>query len=328
LLALVVIAKAQTLTTVPVLFFSNAYIIHDGTNAVLIDSGINATHANLIVQALANIGGITLTGIFITHGHPDHYSGVAYLPAAFDVVPIYVGDAAIKRDLLENILANQATLPTAVLAFDYATRVQPLPTAGVLTGLVRNLSVITTYKGAETKVFGFVYDSVQKVLYTGDLLIIGQHGYFGPTTSVVRVRNWIGDIQSLQISFPDATALYPGHGTPIPSVSATAQFRFYLQRFLGLINACVPPASLKAQMIHLFPRFNATSAILDFILLNPNWATYQSVACDVTSTRTQTCALLDTADTCKAAKPYCLFRSGVCVASLVSPKVSVPFGRF
>jgi len=175
------------------------------------------------------------------------------------------------------------------------------------------------------------------------LLYKNVHAYFGPTLSVSRVQRWIDDVTLVQLSFPTAVSLYPGHGgSAFNTVGETLGFQLYLRRFLSLVNSCVPPTSLASQMIHFFPRYNSTSSFLSFIGFNPAWATFQSVACDRTnSTRAQLCAVLTSRNQCEQARPLCIFRratttsgrkrlrpsTGTCLPSLRPLKPSPPLGN-
>jgi len=344
LLVIVAVTAQQLLRTTPIFYYSNSYIVDDGVHAIIIDTGINITHANLIVTTLsrAPLNLLTVTGIFITHGHPDHYSGLAFLPSTFNGVPVWVANNEIKKQLLENIRFLNASLPSNVTTFPYVTRVLPLPGPN-LPGLNVNLTVITSFKPAETHSFGLVLNPnpAQTILYSGDLLYKNVHAYFGPTLDASRVQKWIDDIGLLSTSFPKGINLiYPGHGgAPFVSIAEVLTFQFYLQRFLGLVNDCVPPAQLPAQMIHLFPRYNSTQSFLNFILQNPAWPTYQSVACNTNATRAELCGLLPNRAQCFHARPLCLWRRGSttgrrrarpnfgsCLPSLRPLKPSQPFG--
>jgi glyoxylase-like metal-dependent hydrolase (beta-lactamase superfamily II) len=52
----------------------NAYIIHNATHAVVVDSLRNRAEAAELAEAV-RASGRTLQAIFVTHGHPDHYIG-------------------------------------------------------------------------------------------------------------------------------------------------------------------------------------------------------------------------------------------------------------
>ncbi|MEJ2758718.1 MAG: MBL fold metallo-hydrolase [Anaerolineales bacterium] len=69
-------------------FWVYAYVVQVGEMMVLIDTGTNFYHSNQdLVNGFARVSEMlgetvspeTLTHIFITHGHIDHYAGLAYL---------------------------------------------------------------------------------------------------------------------------------------------------------------------------------------------------------------------------------------------------------
>jgi len=236
---------------------------------------------------------------------------------------------------LANIAANSATLSTTVTSFDYATRLLIAPS--LLTGLIRPLQVITTFKPAETQSFGVLYDATTPAMWCGDLLYKNVHAFFGATVTASRVQKWIDDVEIIQTTYSSPNLkIWPGHGnSSFDTVAPTLGFSLYLKRFLALINSCVAINSIKPQMIHLFPRFNATSSILDFIATNPAWTVYQTVACDKTgATRSQLCEAIQGKIACDQARPLCIFKraisnrptEGTCEASNKRIRPSPPFG--
>src|SRR5579863_7878934 len=78
----------------------NAYIIHNATHAVVVDSLRNREEAGELVQAIRQ-SGRRLQAVFVTHGHPDHYIGSRTLKEAFPSARILVASESVKRDILE-----------------------------------------------------------------------------------------------------------------------------------------------------------------------------------------------------------------------------------
>ena len=70
----------------------NAYIIHNATHAVVVDSLRNREEAAELAQAMRR-SGRRLQAIFVTHGHPDHYIGSRTLKEAFPMSDV-LGTAA------------------------------------------------------------------------------------------------------------------------------------------------------------------------------------------------------------------------------------------
>ena len=77
----------------------NAYIIHNATHAVVVDSLRNRAEAAELAGAV-RASGRTLQAVFVTHGHPDHYIGSRTLKEAFPSARILVASEAIKTDTI------------------------------------------------------------------------------------------------------------------------------------------------------------------------------------------------------------------------------------
>jgi glyoxylase-like metal-dependent hydrolase (beta-lactamase superfamily II) len=77
----------------------NAYIIHNSTHAVVVDSLRNREEAAELAQAIRQ-SGRTLQATIVTHGHPDYYIGTRTLKEAFPEARNLVASEAIKADTL------------------------------------------------------------------------------------------------------------------------------------------------------------------------------------------------------------------------------------
>ena len=53
--------------------FANSYLLIDGDEGVLFDPGYNENH---VLETAVKATGIKLLGIFVTHGHFDHFFGL------------------------------------------------------------------------------------------------------------------------------------------------------------------------------------------------------------------------------------------------------------
>lgn len=98
--------------TVPAFKDNYLWLIHDGSNAAVVDPGDAAP----ILQALEQHG-LTLTAILLTHHHNDHIGGVQALLDRFDV-PVFGprndGIAAVTQPLAEG---DRVTVPGLELEF-------------------------------------------------------------------------------------------------------------------------------------------------------------------------------------------------------------------
>jgi hydroxyacylglutathione hydrolase len=109
-------------TIEPINAFKDNYIwcIRAGTHAVVVDPG----EAPPVLAAL-RAGGLTLTGILLTHHHADHIGGVAGLVAVLGQVPVYgphdprITEATIRVGSGDRVeLTGLAAAAGSPLAFD------------------------------------------------------------------------------------------------------------------------------------------------------------------------------------------------------------------
>jgi glyoxylase-like metal-dependent hydrolase (beta-lactamase superfamily II) len=51
---------------------SNSFVIHDATQALVVDAGRTEADFQDVVNAVAGLSNVSLRGLFLSHGHPDH----------------------------------------------------------------------------------------------------------------------------------------------------------------------------------------------------------------------------------------------------------------
>src|SRR5438132_604793 len=93
---------------------SSSTLISGPTEGILIDALLTFENADQIA-AWAKSFGKKITGVYITHGHSDHWLGLARLLEHFPeargyAAPEVVGRAAGEADLPENLAASQRYL--------------------------------------------------------------------------------------------------------------------------------------------------------------------------------------------------------------------------
>ncbi|MBV8716031.1 MAG: MBL fold metallo-hydrolase [Chloroflexi bacterium] len=183
-------------------FKSNTYLVRHAPSAqaILIDPGGDPRAIGDLVER----DGLSLHGIFLTHGHFDHLSAVAALNERFGV-PCCAHEA--ERQLIRRAptyalrLAGHAVeVPRKLQLFEAATQilkwgdqeVRVLPVAGHTPG-----SVCYALAG---------------VIFTGDALL---YRHFGPTDYPDSDRQQLQKAVKLLIeSLPEETVIFPGHGRP------------------------------------------------------------------------------------------------------------------
>ena len=201
---------------------ANCYLVADQRSgeAVLVDPG---DEGERIARAVRDAG-VTLTAIWLTHGHFDHVGGIAALFHAGYLVPIHLhpDDAPIYERAAEigamyGVAVEQPPPPDQVLSPGQELRVG------------RHLFTTLHTPGHAPGHVIFVADGVA---LTGDLLFAGSIGRTDlPLASPAAMVSSLERVAAL----PDATVVHPGHGpaTTIARERATNPFLTGVARVAG-----------------------------------------------------------------------------------------------
>jgi hydroxyacylglutathione hydrolase len=164
------------------------YIVHDGGEAVLIDTAYNAP---AMIEFLSRRQ-LRLMGICLTHGHADHADGIDQI-LKFSEAPVYLG--AEDVDLLSwRPPAAQMRVPEEGQTITVGRlRVQCLATPGHTSGGI-------CYR---------VDAESQRVCFVGDTLFAGSIGRSNPSTLY---RTHLGSVETRLVTLSPEYRLLPGHG--------------------------------------------------------------------------------------------------------------------
>ena len=116
----------QTYTASPEGFLSNSYIIEVENNVIVIDAQFSTQEAKNVAKIIES-SGKRISGMVITHPHPDHYYGLEVLGEKYNEAEILGGPSTVdevKKSL--KFWANKKTVddtfgPTRVLSVNSAT---------------------------------------------------------------------------------------------------------------------------------------------------------------------------------------------------------------
>ena len=168
--------------------FSNCYVLGEGSEAIIIDPG---SMDESVIKSIED-NNYTLAGVFITHGHLNHFHGIKTLKKIYDA-EIYSISPEIQ---------------------DY--RAIPLKDGEIIRSGSMNVEVITVPgHSADSAVF-----RVDRMLFTGDALTAG---LVGETASIYGSVNQMTALRGKILSLPGYHSVFPGHGPP---TSLDAERRF------------------------------------------------------------------------------------------------------
>ena len=119
-----------TVTDVRAISGDSAFLIDDGTTAVLIDSGFGFTGDAVAARIREVLGTRSLDYIFLTHSHYDHVLGAAYVLHAYPNARVVAGEYAAKIFAKASAKALMRDLDRKFAATcgvsDYADRIDAL----------------------------------------------------------------------------------------------------------------------------------------------------------------------------------------------------------
>jgi glyoxylase-like metal-dependent hydrolase (beta-lactamase superfamily II) len=251
----------------------NAYIIHNASHAVVVDSLRNREEAAELAAAI-RASGRTLQAIFVTHGHPDHYIGSRTLKEAFPSARILVASEAIKADTIgfstwmDSVgwLDKQPQMkPKSAAApggFDYANAIEVLASDRLILEGGGELEIRSDYPATESGHMSTIYVPEQKTLLTSDLTYHGVHAWAGQGVLREHIANWIRVLGDLKAAYASTgIVVLPGHGAPTDATLFDTM-RIYLDDFISAVSSERTNAAALARMKLLYPGFEQEAFLL------------------------------------------------------------------
>lgn len=196
----------------------NCYILHNGTDAVIIDPG------NTYQTIKTHLGNLQLKAILVTHGHYDHIVNVAALKREYDV-PFYIHTADSK-------VIKHANFYIKLISGNKATEMIEIPEVD---RLIENEELLdfdfvklqVTHIPGHTA--GSVSFSFDNNLFTGDLLLKNEIGRFDlPGGNKEQLKQ---SVKNINLFFKNPV-IFPGHG---PNTTLDAE-RANNKQFIEIIN--------------------------------------------------------------------------------------------
>lgn len=208
--------------------FANAYIIEGRSGVVVVDGLLSRTASNALRQRVLGLDKPVLA-VVVTHGHPDHYGGIAQVVNGSSTIPIVATagvDAVIRRD--DAMKGDRL----AAAGFDWA-KARAFPNVLASEGVEITFGDITLTPvdvgPAESHhdSLWVLHGSEGKQVFVGDLIMEGVHAY----TADAHTGHWLAALGRHAALLRAATTIYPGHGEPGHAAEMLARQARYLQKF-------------------------------------------------------------------------------------------------
>lgn len=197
---------------IPGLFFElprdhvNAFIVETTSSVIVIDTTLALSSAKILRQYAEQLRK-PITCVLLTHGHPDHYSGLV----EFKDVPKFGSQGCLEFAHAEDI--EKASTARAALGTDWPD-VRDFPDQIVkdgekieLGGLVFRFADLGPGESPSDGSWTFEDDGI-KHSFIGDLVANNCHSFFRDGF----VREWIQVLERLKKEFDQKTLMYIGHG--------------------------------------------------------------------------------------------------------------------
>jgi len=236
---------ATVFTSSPGGFLVNSTLVTGEKEAVLIDAQFSLADAHrLIAQILESKK--TLTTVYITHGHPDHYFGLVAIKQAFPKAKLVTHAAALAEmkktwqakvkqwgpmygDLVPQAPVLPAVLPGKTITLEGQTLEIHAPVQGDATDN------------------SYVWIPSIKTVVAGDIVFANVHVWTRDSNPEQR-KAWIKTLDEIAALGP--TTVIAGHQDPkakgdLPAVKAT---REYLEAFDAAVAASKTPAEVQQKI--------------------------------------------------------------------------------
>lgn len=208
----------------------NAYIIELETAVVVVDTTLTLSSAqNLRVKA--DSYGKPIEAVLLTHGHPDHYTGLV----AFKDIPSYASIPTIDAIKAED--SHKGALLSQMLGDDYPSE-RVMPNNTIADGGSLNIGGLTIgftdFGPGESQSDGMwsFWDKGIKHCFVGDLVVLNSHCYMREGM----VHQWQQTLEKLKAeSDSRSTKFYTGHGDEVLGMEALDWQLGYNNSFINAV---------------------------------------------------------------------------------------------
>jgi glyoxylase-like metal-dependent hydrolase (beta-lactamase superfamily II) len=198
---------------------------------VVVDATAAISSANQLRQ-VAESTGKPLLGVVVTHGHPDHFTGLSQ----FKDLPIWASEACI--DFAHREDEEKSASGKQYLGDDFPdTRTFPsqVVTDGSTlefgSGRLR-FSDLGPGESDADGMWSIEADDGVLHAFVGDVICNGVHAFFGDGHAL----HWLEILDRLERESPPDTKFYVGHGDSPTDKAALGRQRAYIEKFVEIVK--------------------------------------------------------------------------------------------
>lgn len=257
----------------------NSFIISDGESLLLMDVQRTSKAANELLDVVRSMK-LSLTRIFITHGHTDHFMGLGIFRNTFPDAEIVVQTEEIKQDIkiyatwmndggwLESEPAMKPRSAENPDGFDYDGEIEVLSGNKLTLDGGGVLELTSDYKPNEGEHMTTAYSKDLNALFVSDFGYNNVHLWMGAGVTRQHIANWRAELLELEERYRNLDPMvYPGHGTTT-DLGLFARNVEYIDNFLRAIAESQSSADALSRMVELYPDYRQADFLLKWSVDN------------------------------------------------------------
>ena len=261
----------------------NSFVIANGRSLVLIDTQRKTYEAKKLAELIRSKH-LPLTQIFITHGHTDHFTGMAWLHEAFPDARIVVANEAIRQDVKNYAIymdsggetgaepALEPALKPKTAAnpggFDYENSIHLLRSDTLTLDGGGTLEITTQYPPTEAPHMSTVYSPDLNALFLADFGYNKVHLWLGDDITRARIATWRSELLRIKALYARRNPqVFPGHGAPTDMSMFDTMVR-YIDDFLRVTAQATSRAAAMQTMRALYPDYAEADFFLKYSIDN------------------------------------------------------------
>ena len=239
-------------------FWTNSVIVEGVHEVMLVDAQLTRTNAERVLQEIKDTHK-SLSLIYITHEHADHFLGLEVFKEAYPGVRIIAAPAVLRR--IQKVYQEKIDKWKQLLPSDAAAHVVPIdPFDGsTITFDGSHIEVLQHIQG-DTDENTMLWIPEQRILVAGDIVFNDMHVYTAETDSQSR-REWLNSLRTIRALQP--SAVIPGHSKAalLDASTAVSFTEMYLLVFEEELGKAKDPNGLVDAMKRRFPSADLFLAI-------------------------------------------------------------------
>jgi glyoxylase-like metal-dependent hydrolase (beta-lactamase superfamily II) len=252
----------------------NSYLFSNGKSLLVMDVLRSSEDAKLLVELIKSKK-LPLNQILITHGHPDHYTGIDLLHNEFPKAKIVVASQEIKNDIkgfstwmesvgwLDKEPALKPKSDKNPNGFDYDNLISVLKSNKIELNGGGVLDLETAYNPAEAEHLTTVFSKDLNAFFTSDFCYNNVHPWLGTGVDDLHIQNWKKQLQLFKAKFAKTNlVVYPGHGE-----KSTIKLFDIVEKYILDFEKVTSNAKTKKEAMAKMQEIHPTWEQADFLLL-------------------------------------------------------------